>query len=735
MILFQQDFARFPNAIIDYDTKNNSFKKVVALYHRMGVKNCFFPLVLLNPELKGIDPHDPTLTVDQKVLIGIECRANPWYFFREVVRVPPVAGPNPIPFIASRGNMCLFWCFLANMDVALIQPRQTGKSVSTDCLMIWLIYIAASNSLINLITKDDTLRKQNVERLKRIRDYVPSYLIPLTRDDSNNQVELTCKVYGNKYNTGVAQNTESTANNLGRGLTSPINHFDEPPFINLIGTTLPAALASGNAARDEAEMYGRPYGNIFTTTAGKKDDRDGKYMYDMIHGGTSWTEHFFDCKNKKDLFEVVKKNANGGRKVIINATFSHRQLGYTDEWLQAAMSNANSFGEGADRDFFNRWTSGTQRSPLTTALNELIQKSEREFGYHSISKDSYMIRWYCDEEELEYRMATGYFVMGMDTSDAVGRDAIAGVILDVSDLSVIGAFTCNETNLIRFSGFVADILIKYPRITYIPERKSTGQTMIDGLLLRLPLAGIDPFKRIFNTIVDEHTTRVDEYRDIMIDMGRRSSNFYDIRKRHFGFVTTAATRDLLYSTVLQNAAKKAGHAVHDKVLSSEIRGLVEKNGRIDHGSSGHDDMVIAWLLAHWLVSHGKNLSFYGIDVSKIDTARILGGKVASEEEIRQREKQQRLISEIDGLLNDLHETSDDIMIAILEHRIRHLNNQVTDREDEAFSIDALIRQAGETRNMANRKLAAGQEQLDRNVIWSRQNGGYGGYGNSYRTNF
>ncbi|MFO5855025.1 hypothetical protein, partial [Klebsiella pneumoniae] len=68
--------------------------------------------------------------------------------------------------------------------------------------------------------------------------------------------------------TALGRNDVNAAVNLGRGLTVPNMHFDELAYINLIGVSLPVALASGSAARDEARRENQPYGNIYTTTAG-----------------------------------------------------------------------------------------------------------------------------------------------------------------------------------------------------------------------------------------------------------------------------------------------------------------------------------------------------------------------------------------------------------------------------------------------------------------------------------
>lgn len=708
MIMFGNDWQRYPLARVDYTTTNESFLRYSALLKEMGVKNCLWPLSIMQPELIGVDPHSEVLSDAYKMKIGLECRYNIWYYLREVVRIPPVAGPNPIPYKANRGNMAATWSFINNMDIALIQPRQTGKSVSTDCLMVWLLFLGTSNSRINMITKDDALRKANVERLKKIRDLLPGYLAARGRTDSDNQFEVTCKKWDNVYSTGVAQNSESSANNLGRGQTSPISHIDEGPFINFIGITLPAALAAGNAAREEARQHDRPHGNIFTTTAGKKDDRDGRYMYDMIHGGATWTEIYFDCVDKAAFHQMVAKN-NPGRKILINATFSHRQLGYTDEWLYKTMAEANSYGDAANRDFFNVWTSGTQSSPLTPQLNELIKNSVRDVLYNYVSKELYVVRWYVDELSLRRMAETDQFVLGLDTSEAVGRDGIAGVILNTKDLSVVGAFNVNETNLIRFSNFLAEFLVRFKNVTLIPEKKSTGQMIVDALILKLPSLGEDPFRRIFNRIVENSNEKADLYKTICKPMGARTEQFYDETKGYFGFNTNAETRALLYGPVLQNSAKDSGHLVKDKQLSEEIRGLVVKKGRIDHSASGHDDTVIAWLLAQWLVTMGRNLEHYGIDTSKLMSAVSKNNKVMSPEEIYQRSQVNAAKREIEEVYELLVSAKEAFVVARLEAKLEHLTRKLDKMgsidEETITSLSGLINKAANERNMRNIKAA------------------------------
>ena len=79
MILFSQDWAKYPKAIADFNTTNKSFLKIAALYKSMEVDNHVFMLALHDPSLVGVDPHKiENLSHEQIIRIATECRVNPW---------------------------------------------------------------------------------------------------------------------------------------------------------------------------------------------------------------------------------------------------------------------------------------------------------------------------------------------------------------------------------------------------------------------------------------------------------------------------------------------------------------------------------------------------------------------------------------------------------------------------------------------------------------------------------
>ena len=127
MILFLEDWKKYPEAIVHLETKNDSFIRFAGLLKYMGVKNYAFCLALMDPTLKDIDPFSPDLTVKQITAIARECKRNPWYIFREIIRIPVDGSNVPISLQANRGNISMFWLFFNHITSLLIQPRQTGK--------------------------------------------------------------------------------------------------------------------------------------------------------------------------------------------------------------------------------------------------------------------------------------------------------------------------------------------------------------------------------------------------------------------------------------------------------------------------------------------------------------------------------------------------------------------------------------------------------------------------------
>ena len=698
MILFKEDWDSFPNAIV-HETKNESWIEMAVILEKMGIENNLFFLSLMQPELADIDPFSPDLDQETKVKIATECEYNWWYFFREILKVAPQASANPIPFKLNRGNLAMYWCFANHIDFALEQIRQTGKSVSADGLMLGLMYAFARNSTFGLFTKDDGLRRENVERHKKMREFLPSFIYTKHKKDIDNQTEYSNYLKGNHFRTAVGQKSEIAANNSGRGFTMPVQQWDETPFISLVDIAMPAALGSGTAVREEAASNERPYGNIYTTTSGDRDTREGKYTYKFFHEADFFSEVYYDAKNYEELKDMVVSNGKT-KKLMLHGVFNHRQLGKSDEWLSQTLADNNATGDAANKDYFLIWPSGNLLNPIKPHILEEIKGSIADPEYQEIERDHnemYITRWYKNFMELGDYLNTHHLTLGIDTSDAIGRDSISLRYVDIKSLGVMGAMDINETNLFRFGKFLAKMLIKYPNVTVNIEKKSSAQGIIDTLLVELPKAGIDPFRRLFNRVIDDPDNHKEQFKLLQVPFHRRDITVYNQLKKFIGFNTSGDSRHHLYSTTLPNALDKGSRLIRDRTLASELGSLVVKNDRIDHSSSGHDDSVMAYMLAVWLPLYGRNLSWYGIKSEDILSEALSRKKIETDEDLIEAEFQEELKQELEELLLELSEAIDPFKIKSIERKIQMIGREIEDDDISTNSIDQMIKQAEQER--------------------------------------
>lgn len=107
----------------DFGTKNSSFLLTAQELKTLGIKNYYFMLEVKHPEIgvQDIDPYDENISPENVGRVVIECRDNPWFFFREVARVC-VGGAGNVPPILTRASCAAVWCFINSFDFKLCQP-------------------------------------------------------------------------------------------------------------------------------------------------------------------------------------------------------------------------------------------------------------------------------------------------------------------------------------------------------------------------------------------------------------------------------------------------------------------------------------------------------------------------------------------------------------------------------------------------------------------------------------
>lgn len=710
MILYLSQWDKYPQAIVHTSTKNQSFIDLANVFKKMGLKNYYFHLALHDPDLEFVDPFADNLSPQTIVKIANEIAVNPWYFFREIAQTPDSTSDNRMFFRANRANISLFWCFFNHCQYFLIQPRQTGKSYSTDIIMMYLLCFRKSLKLL-LYTKDSQLRMLNVIRLRTLIATLPAYLNPLTRKDSNNSEGITVLSNNNYYNTIIAQESEDAAYKKGRGNTVEVRQCDEVAFCKLNYITIPSMGSAMDAARMNALAQGKETASIFTTTAGKKDTPHGRWAYEVWNESAQFDEKYYDSFNAEEFEKRVRTDSNPSDPLAktfglfqVQGTFSHRQLGYTDEWLIENMSRNKVTGEDALRDYYNVWTSGTESSPFTVEQAQMIKNSETDPLFRDIGKFGIIINWYVNQNELSDLFNHCPIIVGLDSSSAIGKDACSLTFVNALDLNIIGTASINKVNLFQYSQWLCDLIIRFPKLLLVPENRSSAQGIIDFLIETLPAHGINPFKQIFNTIVHEKDENQRTF--LNMDAHPNPASVANMYRSTFGYSTSGKgrySRDNLYGETFYRAIDIIADKVKDKKLIRELLGLVIIDGRIDHGSDkeDHDDQVISWLLACWFVFNGRNVGYYNINRGRFLSNVVSAGEEIDPEKMMKMREQEALKDKISAMYEELSNTEDHFEFAKLEKTIKLLESRLTpeSRSQMAMSISGMIEDLKETRRI------------------------------------
>lgn len=699
MILFRDDWMKYPGAIIHYNTKNHSFIKIAEVFHRMGIENCAFHLSLLDPDLEHIDPFSQNLSLLEKGKIARECKLNFWYYLREISRVPEPGSIVPIQFAANRMNIALYWLFFNHVMTIVVILRQTGKTTTLSVLVEYLLNFGAMNTFINLLTKNEGLKAETLSKVKALYEELPDYLNFSTKKDIFNTDEIQIRDLLNKFKGNLSSSSPKQAEKVGRGFTSPINIIDEAAFVENIAVAMGAMLMSGNAARVAAEKNGNPYGTLIATTAGDTDDRDGGYIYSLVNAATVWDDRFLDAGDNQELQNLIFRNSpatkNQMSRPMVNITMSYRQLGYSEEWLQKTLQANISTPENIKRDIFNQWLSGSSSSPIPKEYIEVMRNNVNETPLSEFySPHNYLLRWNITKEELESRSQQGHsFVIGVDTSDGSGGDDITFVMRDHAIGDIVCTAIFNEINLITLADFFVSFLLRYENTVMIIERKSSAATIIDYIVQKLLAAGINPFNRLYNTIYQNKEAMPREFEEISKARPHQESIFTKYKK-HLGFTTSGSgvtARSELYSATLIHMLKFTAHALYDETLINQICALVVRNNRIDHPPGGNDDMVISALLSYWILTKGTNLNLYGIDT----TILLRKNDIYLEEKYRtdgndyERQELEAREREFNDLMDQIKNEPDPIITTQLELKLRKLAAERSD-SGNVISVEEML---------------------------------------------
>ena len=669
MLLFKQDQQQ-QEGLVDLKTANLSFLRMAALLQRMNIANYDFMLWLTQPELQGLDPHHLPDSPELKQRVAYECKINPWYYFREVVKIP-ASGGDPIPYELSRANLALMWCFFNSVNTFLTIPRQNGKTLCSIGIVSWLYGLAGRNLTVGLFAKDNSLVQDNVSRLKDILHTLPDYLVRKSTADTDNKEGLSYAALNNTYKTWSAALDPIGAAKQGRGATMVLEQWDEFAYYKYNDITYPTATSATDTGAQLARDNGIPAANIITTTAGMLSIPAGAYAYGIKSNCLRFSETLYDCQ---DYAELKRRLETGSKNQMVYMEFSYKQLGKSEEWFRRVTRDKNEIQIATD--YLNQWQLGTGTSVVPTHLLKKIEASLVDPAYVQTLED-FSLKWYKPKAYFELPEAKNLpYILGMDVSDNAGKDFTTLVITDPTDLSVVATGRSNLINLMDIVRAVHELLLKLPQSILIIERNRNGALFLDILIDMMLKERINPLYRLYNTWLQDYDGQTD----------LTNLNYSDgAVRRHCGFATTSSSREQLYSSVLISQLNYMAEQLHDFDLADEIKMLSIRNGRIDHPPDCHDDLCMAFMFTGYFALFGRNHRMYGINSTVMLSQLQQDGKRLDPATSQQQQYFAQRLRELKALLQ---QTNNDVLKASYQREIRYLEQQYDPQYDSQELVTA-----------------------------------------------
>ena len=588
-----------------HSTSNKSFIDMAMYLKDRGIKHYEFMLLLLDPDLAGVDPYDPRLSTTMKMKILREICYNPWYFIREVVRIPQAGKSGGIPFILHRGNLAMLFCLMLNLNTMCILPRQTGK---TYCAVVWYLYLfnfGTNSSEISFLNKKFDDSKNNLARIKDTRELLPSYLRmdqmfapDGTKLKGRSSVEsMTHPVNHNVIRTVASARDKTSAASLMRGRTTSIIYIDEYAFIKHNKIIYMNMVPAWNTAANNARQNHKPYGMLITTTPGMLATEEGQYCYEAMGNATKFNEGWYNL-TYNEIMEIVNTNE---RSTFVYIEYSYQQLGYSEAWFRDLCRNMELDWDAIRREVLLEWSPSVENSPFRKEDLDTIRNLLRAPIGSFMVFNKYPILVY---ERMDPRHVP---LIGIDPSGGYQRDSSAITIVDSWTTRVTAEFNCNWIPTLDLAAVILELVSKYmPNAVVNIERNGGFGASIIAKLLTTPIK-----RNLFFTIKD----KVVEER-----IGGGQSFVKKQKTKVFGSDSTHEAREKLMD-ILRNRVDYHKDKIVSKTIYDELCGLeYKKNGRIEHSSNTHDDQVFSWLWALYIIYEGGELmQTWGIERHEIKT--------------------------------------------------------------------------------------------------------------------
>lgn len=609
-----------------WNTKNKSFIDLHKDLKKLGIKKNKFFLALYDTALMDVDPFAMVVPLELQARIAREIIRNPWYYLREIARIPvdgkPICPGGGSPFLIDRNSLASWYLFLNGIDHYDSKPRQCGKTQNALQEINYAYNFGAISANILLANKDLTLNKMNLARLKAQRDMLPIYLQAKNVFDidsrkilkeTSNVTSMKNPITKNNIILLPTANSEAKADGLGRGYTAALQLWDEFDWTAYNTKIIDCSVFAYNTASDKAKENKSLYGRIFTSTPGNIDSRDGQTAEEFIKGNPEtgargmlvWDDHMLDM-DIKQLYNIVHSKSYNG---IVFVEHNWKQLKKSYEWYEKACEGVRYNPEQIAREINLLRLRGTTRSPFKrTDIMYLINNMMEAKENVDYSENLCPIRIYSPINK------NTTYILSIDPAEGLSGDNMAMVLINPYTEKPVAEFESPYITQPKMAKLVIRFLDTYCPKSVIVVENNKGRELIHCLLE----------SRYANNVWYD-SDKIEAKESINHDAPDTS------REKALGFNTNPKTRPILYN-ILEDLVTEEPEKVCTKLLVDSVCALEKgPTGRIAAASGKHDDMVMAYLIGICVRRNATNIEDWGILPGTVDPAEKINAPKTQED--------------------------------------------------------------------------------------------------------
>lgn len=294
--------------------------------------------------------------------------------------------------------------------------------------------------------------------------------------------------------------------------------------------------------------------------------------------------------------EIYADNKMG----VVYIEYSFRQIGLTEEWFRniaAKIGNPLTIR----REILLQRLRGSSESPYDRDdIERIIDLAQRPI-------ETIMLQKYYPLDVYTNLDKSIPYIVGIDCATGTGNDANAMSIINPYTQALVAEFECSYVGETQYIKVIQELVMKYiPRAIVCIERNHVGDAII-AFLLESPIAGRLYFDK-YKELAEEKMKDLEKTESILKAQAKL--------KTYYGVYTQNKSREVMFQ-ILANRIKNHKEEFVGQKVTRDITKLVQKGGKIQAAVGFHDDNIMSYLIAMYVLFYGNNLNVFGFDPGNI----------------------------------------------------------------------------------------------------------------------